>query len=79
MSVAWWVHMKAGWAGRGVRGRESRKAAKRASDDNVLEGGKEVYIPHICMYICTIHVLIFARPNGIFSLTNIAKFMANGH
>lgn len=48
MSVAWWVHMKAGWVG---RGRESRKAAKRASDDNVLEGGKEVYIPYICMYV----------------------------
>lgn len=29
--------------------------------------------------VCTIHVLIFARPNGIFSLTNIAKFMASGH
>lgn len=49
MSVAWWVHMKAGWVGRGVRGRGSRKAAKRASDDNVLEGGKEVYIPY--MYV----------------------------
>lgn len=29
--------------------------------------------------VCAVHVLIFARPNGIFSLTNIAKFMANGH
>lgn len=29
--------------------------------------------------VCTVNVLIFARPNGIFSLTNIAKFMANGH